>query len=120
MLLEGELAQAGRHPEVLGVIGKHGGDKVVEFLWSHKTAIAGGAALTAFLADPEPFLTGARDLAAVAGDGVVKPVVGGVTTLLTYALGFVALLVAGGMWLMHKHGPPSADAVRLGVSIFRK
>ena len=119
MLLDGELDQAGRHPEVLGVIGKHG-DGAVDFLWRHNGTLAGGAAFTAFLADPEPYLSGARDLAAAAGDGVVKPVVGGVTTLLTYALVLAGALLAGVVWLLHRHGPPSADAVRLGLTLFRK
>ena len=72
MLLDGELAQAGRHPEVLGVIAKHG-DGAADFLWRNKGTLAGGAALTAFLADPEPFLdgtpspTGAVELALPSG-----------------------------------------------------
>ena len=72
MLMDGELANAGRHPELLGVVAKHGGG-AVNFLWQNKGTLAGGAALVVFLADPEPFLNGTRDIAAVAGESVIKP-----------------------------------------------
>jgi hypothetical protein len=57
----GELAKIGRSAEVLAVIEKYG-DKAMQFVWNHKGALAVGATLTAFLAEPEPFLNGARDI----------------------------------------------------------
>ena len=119
MLLDGELAQAGRHPEVLGVVAKHG-DRAVNFLWQNKGALAGGAALAAFLADPEPFLNGTRDLAAVAGDSVVKPVVGGVFTLLNVALVGAGVLLLAVIGLAYKYGPPKVESVKALLSLFKK
>ena len=119
MLMEKEVAEVGRHPELLAVVGKHG-ERAVAFLWREKKAIAGGAALAAFLHDPEPFLSGTRDLAAAAGDAVVKPVAGGVFTLLQVlagVLGLVLLAVAG---LAYKHGLPSADAVKAFLSLRKR
>ncbi|AWM40135.1 hypothetical protein GobsT_14340 [Gemmata obscuriglobus] len=117
MLLNGELAAgAARHPEVLGVVAKHG-DSAVEFLWRNKATLAGGAALTAFLADPEPFLSGTRDLAAVAGDSVVKPVLGGVFTLLNVALVVLGVVLLAAIGLVCKYGLPSGEVVRAAVAV---
>ena len=46
----------------------------MDFLWRHKGALAVGAVLTVFLADPEPFLDGTRDLAEVAVATALPPV----------------------------------------------
>jgi hypothetical protein len=119
MLLDGELANAGRHPELLGVVAKHG-DGAVNSLWQNKGTLAGGAALAAFLADPEPFLNGTRDLAAVAGDSVVKPVVGGVVTLLTIVLIAIGLVLLAVIGLAYKHGPPKAEHVTALLGLLRK
>jgi hypothetical protein len=68
----GELAGIGRTPEVLSVLEGYG-DPAMEFVWRHKGALAATAALTAFLAAPEPFINGARDLTEVATANTVKP-----------------------------------------------
>jgi hypothetical protein len=68
----GELAAIGRTPEVLGVIAKYG-DPALEFVWRHKGALATTAVLTAFLADPEPFINGAKDITQVVTENMVKP-----------------------------------------------
>lgn len=118
MLMEGEMANAGRHPELLGVVAKHG-DGAVNFLWQNKGTLAGGAALAAFLADPEPFLSGTRDIASVAGETVVKPVVGGVFTLLNIAIGVVGVLLLAVVGLAYKHGLPKAESVKTIVSLWK-
>jgi hypothetical protein len=64
----GELARIGRTPEVLAVIEKYG-DKAMQFVWRHKGALAITATLAAFLAEPEPFINGAKDITEV----VAKP-----------------------------------------------
>lgn len=112
MVLDGELAgQAAKHPEVLNVVARHG-DRATEFLYRNRATLAGGAALTSFLASPEPFLDGSRDILSVAGENVAKPAVDGLFTLLNVAavvLGALGLAVVG---LAYKHGPPKLDAVR--------
>ncbi len=118
MLMDGELANASRHPELLGVVTKHG-DGAVNFLWQNKGTLAGGAALAAFLADPEPFLSGAKDIASVAGETVVKPVVGGVFTLLNIALGVVGVLLLAVVGLAYKHGLPKAESVKTIISLWK-
>jgi hypothetical protein len=65
----GELARIGRTPEVLAVIEKYG-DKAMEFIWNHKGALVVTATLAAFLAEPEPFINGAKDITQT----VVKPI----------------------------------------------
>jgi hypothetical protein len=64
----GELTRIGRTPEVLAIIEKYG-DKAMQFIWNHKGALAVAATLTAFLAEPEPFINGVKDIT----QAVAKP-----------------------------------------------
>jgi len=57
----GELASLGQSERLLDVIGRYG-DKAMDFIWKNKGALAVGATLTAFVADPEPFLNTAGKL----------------------------------------------------------
>ena len=61
----GDLARIGRTRELLNVVGRYG-DAGANFVWRNKGALAVGAALSAFLLDPEPFIDGTRELATVA------------------------------------------------------
>ena len=70
----GELANLAHAEELLAVIEKYG-DKAMEFVWKHKGALAVGATLTAFLAEPDAFINGAKDLTQITTENVVKPVV---------------------------------------------
>jgi hypothetical protein len=70
----GGLAAIGRTPELLGVVARHG-DAAMEFIWRHKAVLAGGAALAAFLANPEPFLDGTNRLVGTVAENAVKPTV---------------------------------------------
>lgn len=69
---DGSLAAAGQADGLLGVIGKHG-DTAADFIWKHKGALAVAVTATAFIADPQPFIDGTRDLAEIA----VKPITEG-------------------------------------------
>lgn len=120
MLMDGELVQqAERHPEVLGVVAKHG-DGAVNFLWQNKGTLAGGAALAAFLADPEPFMNATRDLGAVAGESVVKPVVGGVFTLLSVSLCVLGVLLLAVLGLAYRYGLPKLEHISALLSLVKK
>jgi hypothetical protein len=74
LLADGTLERIGRTNEVLGVIGRFG-DHAMDFVWRHKGALAVGTVLAAFLADPEPFLNGARDVASVTAGTIVRPII---------------------------------------------
>jgi hypothetical protein len=119
MLMDGELANAGRHPELLGVVAKHG-DSAVNFLWQNKGVLAGGAALAVFLANPEPFLNGTRDIAATVGETVVKPVTTGIFTLLNIAMAGIGVLLLALIGLMYKFGPPKPEQVKGVLALLRK
>lgn len=63
MLAEsGELAKIGRTDALLDVIGRYG-NRGMDFVWRNKKTLAVAAALTAFLADPQPFIDGTSQLA---------------------------------------------------------
>jgi hypothetical protein len=67
MLESGELEQIGRTPEVLEVVTKYG-NSACDFIWQNKGALAVAAGATAFLADPEPFINGAKDITQIVAD----------------------------------------------------
>ena len=74
MVADGQLAKLGRSDELLGVIAKFG-DAGAEFVWKHKGALTVGTGLAAFLAAPDSFITGGKDIASIAADAAIKPVV---------------------------------------------
>ena len=130
MLMEGQIGKSSRSAELLEVIAKYG-DRGAAFVWNNKGAMATGAAMTAFVANPEVFISGAKDItkiagagavgiAKVAGEHVVAPVIGGVFTALNVALGVVAVVIVGAVALMWKHGVPSAEAVKAAGAVIRK
>ena len=49
------------------------GEAALQFVWRHKGTLAVSAVLVAFLNDPDPFLTGAADLTALAAQHAVAP-----------------------------------------------
>jgi hypothetical protein len=119
MMMENELANVAHHPALLDVVAKHG-ETAVEFLWKNKGTLAGGAALATFLADPEPFLNGTRDIASVLGENVIKPVASGIFTLLNIALAGIGVLLLAVIGLVYKHGPPKAEHIKLLLPLFKK
>lgn len=122
MLMEGELGKAARSKELLEVIAQYG-DRAAAFVWSNKGALATGTALTAFLANPGPFIDGTKDIAKVAGESavgvtksvgehVVAPVIGGVFTVINVVLGMIGVLIAAATALMWKHGLPRPELIK--------
>jgi hypothetical protein len=89
---DGALARSGRWGELVAVIERHG-DRAMDFVWRHKGALAVTAVLTAFLADPEPFLNGSRRLAGDVASTAARPV----TSWIAGALG---RLVPDTRWLL--------------------
>ena len=96
-----------RDPKLLDVVARYG-DRGMKFVWDHKGALAVGSVLTAFLADPQPFIDGTRDLAQVAGETLVNPIVTEAAksfdwTLLGLAfLTAAALLIVWSSFLRHR------------------
>jgi hypothetical protein len=68
---DGALSAARRGDDVLAVVERYG-NRGMDFIWRNKGALTVGAALTAFLADPEPFISGTRDLAEVASSPIAQ------------------------------------------------
>lgn len=60
---EGFLAATPRSAELLGVIRKFG-DPAMDFIWKHKGSLMVATVLGSFLADPEAYLSGAKELVA--------------------------------------------------------
>jgi hypothetical protein len=74
MLAEDEtLTRTGRWSELLSVVERHG-DRAMDFVWRHKGALAVATVLGTFLADPEAFLGGGRELVAGAAQEATQPI----------------------------------------------
>jgi hypothetical protein len=111
---EGQLAKIGRTSELLEVVAKYG-DRAADFVWRNKGALTVAAALTAFLANPEPFLDGATDITRIVSENAVTPlanVPGQVATeaakntnwtvVLACGIGILGLLAGARLWLRHR------------------
>jgi hypothetical protein len=72
MARDGALTKIGRTDELLGIVRKHG-DAAMEFIWANKGTLTVAAALTAFLANPEPFIDGTADITKTVAENVGQP-----------------------------------------------
>lgn len=97
----GELGAMGRTPELLAVVQRFG-DAGMEFIWKNKAALATGVVLTAFLADPQPFIEGARDLASVAGTALVQPLAEGIGQHADWTRIILLVLVVSAIYLIFR------------------
>jgi hypothetical protein len=87
MAAQGELK-----PELMQVISRFG-DRACDFIWRNKGALAVGAALTAFLKSPEPFINGTEKLTGTIADAAVKPIAVGVANNTNWTL-IVVMVIA--------------------------
>jgi hypothetical protein len=71
---DGTLTRTGRWSELLAVIERHG-DRAMDFVWRHKGALAVSTILAKFLAEPEVFLGGGRELIGGAAREATQPLV---------------------------------------------
>lgn len=58
---DGLLAATTRSPELLPVVRKYG-DEAMDFIWKNKGSLAVASVLTTFLADPQAYISGAKEL----------------------------------------------------------
>lgn len=72
MAEQGDLALIGRSEQLLGVVSRFG-NRAMDFIWKNKKPLAVTALLTAFLADPEPFIDGTKELVQSVASNVVTP-----------------------------------------------
>lgn len=107
MANDGSLARIGRADELLEVVAKYG-DQAMAFIWKNKGPLAIAATLTAFLANPQPFIDGTTDIAETVASNVVKPVVTEAAkdanwTLVLSILSIIfGSIVALKIWLRHR------------------
>jgi hypothetical protein len=92
--MSGPIRASGRSAEVLGVVERFG-DRACAFLWRNKGVVFGAAVLATFLADPQPYLDGVKQLvlepAAKAASGISART-NWTLVLAAAALGLIAVL----------------------------
>ena len=115
----GELAALGHTPELMEVISRHG-DVAMDFIWKHKGALAVGTTLTAFLANPKPFLDGTNQLAGTVGETAVKPVVQAASGLIWALLALVALVLGGGAYLAIRYPKAAGVVAKLAFELIHR
>jgi hypothetical protein len=72
-MIKEKLLAGHRAAKLLQIVEKHG-DPAMEWIWKNKAPLAVSAAMAAFLANPEPFIDGTRQLADTVAKEVVTPV----------------------------------------------
>lgn len=114
---DGTLAKIGRTDELLNVVGRFG-DRGLNFVWRNKGSLAVAATLTAFLANPQPFIDGTVDLTKTAAESLGKPLAtelgknaNGTIVLPTLAA-VIGLLIGFKLWLRHRLSANQASAAR--------
>jgi hypothetical protein len=75
MAEDGQLAAIPQRAELLDTVGKYG-DRAMDWVWRNKGALATAGMVAAFVHNPQPFIDGTAKIADVAGDKVLKPVLG--------------------------------------------
>ena len=82
---DGVLAATPRSKELLTVIREHG-DEAMDFIWKHKGSLAVVGVLSTFLADPQTYISGAKEL-------VVSPVIEPIVRSINWTLIIAGALV---------------------------
>jgi hypothetical protein len=84
---EGLLQASSRSSELLPVIRRYG-DEAMDFIWKNKGALAVASVLASFLADPQVYIAGAKDL-------IVNPLVAPIAMGTNWTLIIAGLLIVG-------------------------
>jgi hypothetical protein len=97
---DGTLARTGRWSELLAVIERHG-DRALDFVWRNKGALAVATVLGTFLADPEAFLGGGRELIGGAAREATQPLADAADAAASRWMGITrSVVVVGLAWLV--------------------
>ncbi len=92
------IRASGRVAQIFGVVERFG-DRACKFIWRNKGTIFGAAVLAAFLADPEPYIEGAKKLIVEPASEAAREVAGGTNWTLVV---IVLALVAGAAWFVRR------------------
>jgi len=95
---DGTWQKIGRTDELLENITKWG-DTAMDFIWRHRGKLATAAVLSAFLANPEPYLNGVLELTDRVSGHTIKPLVEKVASSVNWNL-WVPLGIGGFLWLI--------------------
>jgi hypothetical protein len=115
---DGALARSGRWGELVAVIERHG-DRALDFVWRHKGALTVATLLGTFLADPEAFLGGGRELIRGAAQEATQPIAHVADAAASRWMGIArSVVVVGLAWLVLV--PALVASVRLVGQIRRR
>jgi hypothetical protein len=109
----GEVAQLTHSPEMLDVLAKYG-NPACDFVWRNKGTLAVSAVAATFIANPEPYLNGTKELAGIAATNIARPIAeipievvrhtNWTPIIFTVTL-ILTLLAALRWWLFRRPGP---------------
>lgn len=99
-LVDEGVLPAGHVEQLMPVMSK--GDAAMDFIWRHRKLLASAAALTVFLSNPEPYISGMKDLVK---DVVVEPITETTTTIINkvnWNLWIGVIIMLTGLWFLFK------------------
>ncbi len=99
---DGLIVPGQKSEELLGVVGRYG-DRAMDFVWRNKGALAVGATLTTFLANPEPYIEGALQLPGALAEGIAS------RTNWTVVILAAMLFIGFYLWFTGRMKRPSAE-----------
>lgn len=109
LLDDGTLKAGGQMDALLDVVGKYG-EKGLDFIWRNKGKLAVAATLTAFLANPQPFIDGTKNLADVVGTNLVQPVVTAAANGINWTWFYLSLMALVALFVLVRLRRPAAKA----------
>lgn len=96
---EGLFESVPSHSIRLFSVIKNGGDEAADFVWKNKGALTIASTLIAFVNDPEPFITGARELGSETIEHIVAPIAQRAATQFpwwsVWLLGLIGIVLLG-------------------------
>ncbi len=99
----GELAGIGRTPQLMGVIQRFG-NRGMDFIWRNKGVLVGAAVVSAFVANPEPYIDGTLKLADAVADRAAGPLAERAVDRANWTLLFGAAGAIGIGWIAIRTG----------------
>jgi hypothetical protein len=93
MMTDGPFRDSSSAKKLLQIIGQYG-DRAMEFIWKNKGALCVAGGLTAFIRNPEPFISGAVTLSGTVSRHVTQTIGESFVKLATCTNGLILLVIA--------------------------
>ena len=87
------------------------GDRAMKFIWKHKKEFVSAVVVAAFVANPKPYLDGAKDLVVGPIAGLIAEVAGKIAAAINWNFWAGVLVIVLGLRLLFRRRPKPIEAV---------